>query len=190
MKEILLVPAVATLIACVIAGVVSLVVSILTKDQKTSEFRQAWIDGLRNDVSQLVGHHQVLIHLVSILKRKTKEDAVEFFLANQKEWLEICMLESRIRLRLNPQEHGAILKLLADELKDQGENGAVWKERAESICQEAQVILKSEWERVKVGEPSIIWLRRCSKLAIFAALLLAAVLIFNYFCVGFECFKP
>jgi len=43
--------AIATVVAAVIAGLISVVALTLTKEQKTSEFRQAWIDGLRSDLA-------------------------------------------------------------------------------------------------------------------------------------------
>ncbi|MNG39362.1 hypothetical protein D3C84_1274120 [compost metagenome] len=35
---------------------------------------------------------------------------------------------------------------------------------------EAQDILKTEWERVKRGEPSFVWLKRISKWGVFSVL--------------------
>ncbi|HKE96605.1 MAG TPA: hypothetical protein VKB34_20010, partial [Povalibacter sp.] len=43
--------AIATVVASLIAGVFSFVNLTLNKEQKTSEFRQAWIDALRADLS-------------------------------------------------------------------------------------------------------------------------------------------
>ena len=42
--------AVGAVVAALIAGTVSLLGLIISKEQKTSEFRQAWIDALRNDL--------------------------------------------------------------------------------------------------------------------------------------------
>ena len=46
-------PAVGTICAALIAGLISFVVTVLAKDQKISEFRQAWIDALRSDAAEL-----------------------------------------------------------------------------------------------------------------------------------------
>ena len=46
--------AVGSIIAAAIAGLVVFVSTVLTKEQKTSEFRQAWIDELRKDISQFI----------------------------------------------------------------------------------------------------------------------------------------
>ena len=42
--------------AALIAGVVSLLGLVISKEQKVSEFRQAWIDALRSDVASLISH--------------------------------------------------------------------------------------------------------------------------------------
>lgn len=46
--------AVGAVLAATIAGGMSFLGSVFSKDQKTSEFRQAWIDGLRSEISQLI----------------------------------------------------------------------------------------------------------------------------------------
>jgi len=43
--------AIGAMIAALIAAVVSLLGLIISKEQKTSEFRQAWIDALRSDLT-------------------------------------------------------------------------------------------------------------------------------------------
>jgi hypothetical protein len=40
-------------IAAIITGAIAFLASVLSKEQKTSEFRQAWIDALRNDLAEL-----------------------------------------------------------------------------------------------------------------------------------------
>ena len=167
MKEELIVPAIVALSVGLIAGIVSLVVSILAKDQKTSEFRQAWIDGLRNDVSQLVAHFGVVNTMAKIVREKPQSEIDAYLITKQEQFLEMGMLESRIRLRLNPDEHVNLLGSLQGLEKIRGDE---INERAERIAIEAQEILKAEWERVKLGEPSFVWLKRISKAGIFSVL--------------------
>ncbi|MEB2621448.1 hypothetical protein [Pseudomonas sp. YuFO8] len=167
MKEDLLVPAIVALVVGLIAAVVSLVVSILAKDQKTSEFRQAWIDALRNDVSQLIAQLGIKMTTTEIIQSKSTEQVDEYLLAHQEDYVEIAMLISRIRLRLNPDEHEKLIHLLIsmDNFNDKGMGT-----RIETISVEAQQILKTEWDRVKVGEPSFVWLKRISKAGFFSVL--------------------
>ena len=167
MKEDLIVPAIVALFVALIAGVVSLVVSILAKDQKTSEFRQAWIDGLRNDVSQLVAHFGVVKTMAKIVREKSQTEIDAYLISKQEQFLEMGMLASRIRLRLNPDEHVNLLDSLRDLDKVHEDDMSACSER---ITAETQEILKEEWERVKLGEPSFVWLKRISKAGVFSVL--------------------
>jgi hypothetical protein len=51
----------ATLLVAMIAGAFSLLGLVISKEQKVSEFRQTWIDALREDISELIAHAN-LIH--------------------------------------------------------------------------------------------------------------------------------
>ena len=42
---------IATVVAALITALIAYINLTLSKEQKTSEFRQAWIDGLRNDLA-------------------------------------------------------------------------------------------------------------------------------------------
>ncbi|MGA5482776.1 hypothetical protein ACPCIT_09580 [Pseudomonas siliginis] len=155
----------ATLAVALIAGVVSLVVSILAKDQKTSEFRQAWIDGLRNDVSQLIAHLAVVKTLSAIVRQQSQPEIQKFILSKEKDFLETAMLSSRIRLRLNPNEHKALLALVKDS-DGIGRSDSLMEAHMENLAIETQEILKTEWERVKRGEPSFVLLKLISRCAV------------------------
>lgn len=167
MKEDLLVPAIAALVVGLIAAVVSLVVSILAKDQKTSEFRQAWIDALRNDVSQLIAQLGIKITTTKIIRGMSDKQTDEYLLAHQGDYVEIDMLITRVRLRLNPSEHTELIQLLKsmNNFQDSG-----MEDRIEAISVKAQQILKTEWERVKSGEPSFVRLEKVSRNGVIAIL--------------------
>lgn len=169
-KEDLLVPLVGVVVAAVIAGVVSLVVAILAKDQTTSEFRQSWIDALREDVAKLAGHWFIVTSAASD-HREGRGDATDF-LMSQHDYLiqmEICI--NRIILRLNPDEHVVLLKML-DQLGSVMLLPQKQKDSAmHEIVLESQGILKAEWTRVKRGE----WSFRLLKWGSSAAVLIAAV---------------
>jgi hypothetical protein len=47
--------AVGAVIAAIIAGSIALLGLIISKEQKVSEFRQQWIDALRQDIAPLYG---------------------------------------------------------------------------------------------------------------------------------------
>lgn len=156
------------LIVGLIAGSVSLVIAILAKDQKTSEFRQIWIDALRNDVAQFIGHISVYKTLSKIIRSKQQSDVHSFILSQQKELLETAMLASRIKLRLNPEEHVDLIDLL-DRPEGYGADDEAIELHIASISSATHIILKVEWERVKRGEKSVVWLKRISWSAILMA---------------------
>ena len=174
MKEELLIPLVGAVVVAIIAGSISLAVTILSKDQKTSEFRQLWIDSLRNDVSKLAGVMYMILSFSSFVKKKGADHAYEFAVSSKEDFVEVNNLITRIRLRLNVKEHTHLLKLL-QEIDDTVEYS---KEKGElqikGVIDETQKILKTEWERVKRGERSFQILKWSSAATLIAGLFCTA----------------
>src|SRR5438105_3300254 len=48
------IPILGPVVAAIIAGAVAFLASVFSKEQKTSEFRQAWIDSVRNDLAEFI----------------------------------------------------------------------------------------------------------------------------------------
>jgi hypothetical protein len=166
-----------------IGGLMSYANLIIGKDQKTSEFRQAWIDAIREDVSKFSG----LVTSVSTITNYYKDqidkgvtDAIEeqirdkYFSSVSVRYQEIGELSYRIRLRLNPKGDAELIeKLISIEalFVDATENMAeipVVDKVVEDFIGPFQNMLGEEWARVKLGEPSFY----ISKY-IFIALILA-----------------
>ncbi|UNK68332.1 hypothetical protein MNO08_09665 [Pseudomonas simiae] len=162
-------PAVGTICAALIAGFISFVVTVLAKDQKTSEFRQAWIDGLRADVADFAGLARSMLAVVNA-KKNLGEDANSYVLGRHDDFTKIYSLITRIRLRLNPDEHGEMLEFLEALFT---ENPTIspteMSDTVKGVVTCSQKILKSEWKRVKRGEPAFLWLKRVSLVFILAA---------------------
>lgn len=159
MDKNLLVPLVGVVSAAVIAGVISLVVAILTKDQKTSEFRLAWIDSLRNDVADLIGRFQAIVDLVD--DSNSSEDVIT---EKHDEFVKMEILISRIKLRLNPSEHAEILTTLERLHAENDDTKADIEKQLPVLVDQVRSVLKSEWDRVKVGEFSfraLKWVSSC-----------------------------
>lgn len=177
MKEELLIPLIGAVVVAVIAGAISLAVTILAKDQKTSEFRQLWIDSLRNDVSTLTGVMQMFLSLSEVARNKGTDHAYEFLVSSKDNYVEIVNVMTRIRLRLNVKEHFVLLDLIyeIDNLKGlpKDETQAL----IERVIIETQKILKNEWERVKRGERSYQILKWSSGL-IFTGGVVSSILYF------------
>jgi len=169
-------PAVGTVIAAFIAALVSLLGLIISKEQKTSEFRQAWIDALRADIGAVVAHANA-IHGVAAANfdtpAKTWEAASEHFVGINKATASI-----RLRLNRNELESQAVLAAI-DDLESHLNPGALNAQDMNVIekrlVSEAQILLKKEWLRVRSGEPVF----RIAKALLFIFLLVSMVFLAN-----------
>jgi CHASE3 domain sensor protein len=146
-----------------IAGGVSLAGLLITNQSKVSEFRQEWINALRDDVASLVTH---------ALQAHAAQEAEVAVKINE--------AVARIRLRLNPKEEES-KAILAAMLKLRG---AVYsatdfdqvKSGVEELISATQVVLKKEWSRVKTGEPFYRWTFR---VVVAGVLLLVLVVLYQ-----------
>lgn len=135
------------IIVAVIAATAGWLGLILTKEQKVSEFRQKWVDELRQDIAMLVANSQLL---------STKEEST-----NTAELKELLHVIQRIKYRLNPDDTEGLINYI-DELTSLTVNSkGICKAQIEplikNINETGHNILKSEWERVKKGEPWFYW---------------------------------
>lgn len=150
-----------TVIAAIIAAAISLVGLLISKDLKTTEFRQAWIDKLRDDVAEFLAYHSLMSYQIRINDTK-KENDLEFqkntFSLLKEEIAKIERVYSSILLRLNPKEHGQIIEKLKEIQEMYGRKGILDADLMDNHEKELlslfQVVLKKEWERVKSGEVS------------------------------------
>lgn len=156
--------AVGAVVAALIAGTLAFAGLIISKENKTSEFRQAWIDALRLGSAELIARAIVLDGVLETRFAKgtawseVREDAAAFIKAL-----------SEIRMRLNADEPPsiAVLKILNDierllpigddpsESKTAPARGAVFKQ-TKLLSVAVNGVLSSEWKRVKKGEPRYI----------------------------------
>lgn len=157
--------AVATLVAALIAGAVAFINLTLTKELKTSEFRQAWIDALREDLAKFLGAARAFARAVEVVHTFGHEykDKVPLLIGDEKIGelrYQAAETLSRIKLRLNPEEpeHEELLRLLVKAVRIQNEalasGGGVADALAdiEAANEYARPVLKKEWKRVKQGE--------------------------------------
>jgi hypothetical protein len=163
-----------------IAGLVSFVVTILTKEQKTSEFRQSWIDALRQELSDFAA---ILLSIADTIHLKSELGVTEGEIPEQvhtEPLADIKQLEGvrvSILLRLNPIEHTELIGLINkaylynDSIRSQKENG---ESLIDSFISESQRVLKKEWRRVKQGELAF-WLTKWISLSIFLVALIIIV---------------
>ena len=163
-------------IAAFITGLISFVNMLIAKDQKTTEFRQAWIDSLRTEVARFIASATAIPvagRLIDYKQSKVESriDAVADMTAYAIEALpEFINCHNKILLLLNPREHKQLIDLLG-ELKNIAKISSDHTQaEVEATClevlRETQKILKTEWERVKRGERTY----RLTKLFIIVAL--------------------
>ncbi|WP_330210094.1 hypothetical protein [Pseudomonas sp. AM4(2022)] len=171
LKEEALIPLVGAVVVAVIAGAISLSVAILTKDQKTSEFRQSWIDSLRNDVSKLAGIMYAMLSFADSVKAKGESHAYEFLVSSKDSFVDMVNLITRIRLRLNVKEHARLLAVLDTMSQGEGLSKKQTESLIEGVVAETQLVLKTEWQRVKRGEKSFQILKWSSAFVLLAGVI-------------------
>ncbi|WNW10093.1 hypothetical protein RRX38_02660 [Pseudomonas sp. DTU_2021_1001937_2_SI_NGA_ILE_001] len=150
--------AIGVIAAAFIAGLTSLIVTILAKDQKVSEFRQAWINDLRDDAAELVSHLSItsLILRYQDGLRIQGKDVPQINAGEYKDFVTVQACILRIRLRLNEKDHADLLKAL--KKFDYGPEGTLHHhaQTLNAFTDEVRKVISNEWIAVKKGEP---WVR-------------------------------
>ena len=158
--SVALIAAASAFLVAGIAGAFSLLGLLITKEQKVSEFRQAWIDALRADIASLVAHaYQIHAFVV----QPDPWTYAEFWKATRDDYLELNSASMRIKLRINRDECDSRLILQSmSEMEALLSRPSIeppekWLERVNKIVdaleRDAPPLLKKEWRRVKRGEP-------------------------------------
>lgn len=151
------------IVTAIVGGVIAFIVSVLSKEQKTSEFRQAWIDALRNEMANYFAKNIAFTEAVTIYRSRENagKELSDFILDRFAEVHGIETARAKILLRLNPDEHQKLINLVNNVY---GRSGVATQdfytsglERTEALLSESQQLLKSEWKRVKTGEPIFYW---------------------------------
>ncbi|MBB5190665.1 hypothetical protein HNQ50_001387 [Silvimonas terrae] len=177
-------------------GGVALLVSTVSKEQKISEFRQAWVDGLRAELAELTAVFTMTSTLFEQEQRITREFAdlseaeqntnralheahVARFSDNKMAALnKIALSVMKLSLRLNDRPEHVALNQLLDRVYQQTE---LWSDKEALAIWHAEImtvgraIIDFEWKRIKVGEPAHV---RTQKIA-YAVLVFSAVLFFG-----------
>lgn len=174
--------AIGAITAAIIAGGISFISTVLAKDQKISEFRQAWIDALRDDIAEELSLFITIFSIVIAMTEdgKTRDDITAYIFAKEDNFRKLEMVHARIMLRLNPKEHTNLhsaLKAIENHAKDSNSTSDrnMRDALAEQLTKESQIVLKNEWIRVKRGE-LMFFATKWISLVIFVASLIAATL--------------
>ncbi|HEY5801377.1 MAG TPA: hypothetical protein VIT92_14225 [Burkholderiaceae bacterium] len=151
--------AVGPVIAAAIAGLVVFISTVLTKEQKTSEFRQVWIDEIRTDISEYMSGVSEVVAM-SKKKKVGTEEHDKFLDDNFELFHELQAIEHRIVLRLNTTEHAELITKVREFRKQmlhahkQVNPKKIEQQLTDELVQSTKEVLTYEWKRVKKGEPS------------------------------------
>ena len=176
------IPILGPVVAAIIAGAVAFLASVFSKEQKTSEFRQAWIDSLRNDLAEFTS---ILLQVGDELsvRQKRGEDiqALRAHLrAKEPEFQRLEACKARIALRLNPKEHAGLLNAV-NALTEPSDHDV----KAAALIAESQKVLKAEWKRVKRGEPIFFVTKWLSLIVCATSVVIAVAITFGRISVRF-----
>lgn len=163
--------------AAIIAGLVSLLGLIIGKEQKVSEFRQAWIDELRKCLVAYLVNINAISDSLRLKKAGQVIDAKDvvshYKLLNE--------ASNGIALRVNASEEPSkeLLKAMENFESIARDNATLTPEKIRAAEQKfleaSRKLLKFEWNRVKRGEKTFVW----TKIAVlFSILTMVGILIY------------
>jgi hypothetical protein len=169
--------ATATIIAALVGGGITYLVAVFTKENKVSDFRQDWIDGLREETARFIG---IWYYVAAELEFVPPEEfsTRHFWRSMKDQFMELEILQAKIELRLNPSEHSGVIERLGFLTQGESLTGLTHAQRKAEIdffSREIQRILKGEWNRVKVGEDTYRTIKRVSKWVLAIGLILLLV---------------
>ena len=174
------------LVAALLGGAIAALTLIVNKENKISEFRQAWIDGLREDLANFLSASRTFTRALQECKLAQREkfqnpmpidEATTAKLRHQ-----VAECSYRIKLRLNQTKKPHIkLESLMTECSTlvseyfSGTSDDVDKVLSgiEIAAKQAREVLKTEWERVKKGELAY---RAAKWIAVFLFFIAAALI--------------
>jgi hypothetical protein len=176
--------AVGVITAALIAGSFSYLNLVISKEQKVSEFRQSWIDSLREDIADYCAAAVFLSSAYDLLEEEVpgKPSSIEYLKAIEIQTAKATHAYTSIVLRINPEdknkklrEHNiALLNVLERSRKALREDRfAEAKTLLDDLQVKARPILKLEWNRVRDGEP-LFRVTRWAALFIIAAAIATA----------------
>lgn len=184
-----LIPVIGTVAAAIVAGGIARANLIASKESKVSEFRQAWINALRDDLAALFSNTRTLARSVQEFRTPQSDEAEKFGIDKTK----ITVVRHgaaetyhRIRLRLNAaqDDHKELLLLLSAMMGAQhaymlNKEGDVAEPIAavETAASYAEKVLKAEWETVKLGERAYRDSLRATKYTLAGSFAVLALLV-------------
>ena len=176
------------LVAALLGGAIAALTLIVNKENKISEFRQAWIDGLREDLTNFLSASRTCTRALQESKYAQREqfqnpmpidEATTAKLRHQ-----VAECSYRIKLRLNQikKPHIELESLMTESTTLVSEYFSGTSDDVDKVlsgieiaAKQAREVLKTEWERVKKGELAY----RAAKWIAVSLFLIAAALIWK-----------
>lgn len=178
--------AIAAITAAFMSGIVALTSTVIAKEQKISEFRQAWIDALREDCSKLLTQNIAASNYTKEILANPKGSTHDYNAAQ----LAVSELTHKVKLRLNPVDD----KIFIDKIcllsksysiksdKENDKNPFNFDDnlnQIETLTDEIHSIMNTEWKRVKQGELINRFFIASGKILIWASLTAILVLVLS-----------
>lgn len=160
--------------AALIGALITVVGLIISKENKTSEFRQDWINKLRDEIRNFLVSFNAIAD-ASARRYGTAQEKLEV-LSPMYSSLNASLFA--ISLRLNPKEEESIEFInAANELVSlTRQPNAISAEAIRPLESRLQIaakaLLKKEWKRVKRGEPFFLLLKWGGMATVFATLVM------------------
>jgi hypothetical protein len=160
--------------AALVTAAVAFTGFLISKDLKTTEFRQAWINDQRCDLAVVIAQARALVRLS--MDERARSDLRAFDEA-----------AARIALRENPtkQEWKQPLATIIDmrvALNTGTANSIAIERFVASLTFDAQVLLKTEWDRVRAGEETY---QRARKVVVAVGVGAALLILGLFWAIGY-----
>lgn len=170
-----------TIFAAFMAAVFSYFNLVNSKEQKVSEFRQAWIDGFRNELATLTS----AIYFISYYCSSNQSIKATEIEDSHKEYVSAC---TALLTRINAQDpniqtnhvNGVFLEALSD-IQNAFNNGE-WNKvnvLGKHLIDRSKPLLKSEWNRVKLGEKSYRRNKNVAGFLCFSGFLISVLFLYR-----------
>ena len=183
--------AVGVITAASLTGIFSFIALINQKEGKVSEFRQNWIDSLREDIAKFTSTFDGISSSWQLIQLQENKKAnpfdgltwlAEFNVLAKDDILVFSESYNRILLRLNKKKDQQLIGKLKYAKKSISDSEVMFDKdgvqaQIDSIINLAQDLLKIEWEVVKAGEKAYINTKMATKI-IVALLLLSLPLTY------------
>jgi hypothetical protein len=187
-----LIPVVGTVAAALVAGGIARANLIASKETKISEFRQAWINALREDLAALFSNTRTLARALQEA-RLPPDEMYSDFVIDKASITRVrhgaAETYHRIRLRLNAKQadHTELLRLLSEMMgamhlymADKSVEIKKSIDAVEAAARYAEEVLKTEWEKVKEGEDAYKSALSTTRYTLIGSFAVLALLVLGY----------